>query len=292
MAKTPKGKSKSVKANRKSKKTASTKNIEKIVDDKLAVEAEKKTAFYTTGNWQAIRSINDPSNYPADNIKILTPSQSLTQSTITIGQSLGGTSDERIGNKIKTFSAHVNIMIRPNLLYDITANYNPQPLFVRMYIVKLRPHLEDTVGNLTTIIANTFFENGSTSTGFNGTIIDFTKMINNIQIDVCKTKTFKLGNAGYISNFGVNLPNNGSQQFQNNDFKLCQQYKIDITKYHNKYYYFNDGTNNSNQRRMYMFFVPFRIDGTTYQTGATPPSQIGCIPAYYTCNYLYKFTDF
>lgn len=273
------------------KKKAFVKKVEKICVNKIQQEAEKKTAFSSSNNWENLRPITDPGNFQIDNIKVLTPDDaSLVQSTINIPQSAFGESDERIGNKIKTFSAYMTLMVRPQSQFDLTTNYNPMPLYVRMYIVKLRPHLEDTVANLMSVLQNSFFENGGDSLGFTGTIIDFTKFINKVQIDVVKTRTFKLGLSNYPSGFNVGNPNNANQAFQNNDFKLMYKSQINLTKVMNKNFYFNDGTNTTVQRRLYMFFVPFRIDGNVFTTQAG--SQVGCIPALYSYNYLYKFTDY
>lgn len=273
------------------KKKTFTKKIEKIVEKKIDREGEKKTSFSSSNNWENLRPITDIGNFTIDNIKVLTPDEaSLVQSTINIPQSAFGESDERIGNKIKTFSAHLNMMIRPNTQFDTTVNYNPMPMYIRMYLVKLRPHLEDSIGNFVSVLQNSFFENGGNSSGFTGTIIDFNKMINKIQIDVVMTRTFKLGHSNYPSGFAVGGANNVNQAYQNNDFKLMSKVNLNITKHLNKNFYFNDGTNTTVQRRLYMFFVPFRIDGNVFTTQGG--SQVGVIPAYYTYNYLYKFTDY
>lgn len=186
-----------------------------------------------------------------------------TMFTISQGVNQG----DRIGNDIRITKCVLSGVIRCNHFYDINQNYNPCPLRVTMWIVKIKNHLTDSVTNLETIVDNTFFQLGDVSDGFVSTTVDLTRTPNTDQVTVLKKRTFYLGMGNYISGFGVNSGNNGAQQFNQDGATMSRMFRMDISKIMPKKLVFNDGTDTpSNARRLWLFFSCQRVDGTVSQT--------------------------
>lgn len=223
-------------------------------------------------------------------INLLPAATGSTGALYTIGQ--GELQGNRIGNKISTVSCVLKGCVRVHTDYNETVNYNPAPLYVQLWIVKIKPHLNDDIGALQTIVSNTFFQNGSVSIPMSGKLLDNLNMVNTSQITVLKRRVFKIGYSEVASSFGTNLPNNGNQRYMNNDFSQSRMFKIDLTKIVPKTLTFNDGTDTpSNTRKIWMFCNCLRADNQLPVTGGADPSTTGPIPAELEFSVDYNFKD-
>lgn len=275
---------------RKAKKSIFAKRVKAVVT-KLA---ETKIANYAVQN----RSITAIASADWDQyvLNLLPQDAGGTMSTVTVAQ--GDTQSTRDGNQIRLVSGKLTGVIKANLLYDPTVNYNPAPMRLTMWIVKLKPVLDDTLASLEAVVANSFFQNGSVSTGFQSTTIDLTRSVNADHVTLIKKRTFNIGAADYSSNFGINNAANASQRFANNDTSVSQMFRIDITKHLPKMMRFNDGSNNcSNSRKLWMFWSVQRFDGTlplqgpTGSGSASPNSTTGPVPAFFDLGYEFRYKD-
>lgn len=227
-----------------------------------------------------------------NSVLILTPESSggaNTCYTIPQGQGQGN----RIGNEIRLKKCYLTGVVRCNQTFDTTINYNPCPLRVTMWIVSINKHLADSVSNLDILVDPTtgsFFQQGSSSTGFQGDTADLTKMVNTDVVRVHKKRTFMLGMGNYVSGFAINNGANVAQQFNNNDASYSQMFRVDITKMLPTSYRFNDGSDTpTNVRKRYLMFTCQRVDGglSTTSTG----SVTGPVPAFIDIGVNFEYKD-
>lgn len=195
----------------------------------------------------------------------------------------------RIGNVIRPTGLILHGVIRANTFYDATLNYNPCPLRVTMWICRINKHLEDSVTQLESIVDNSFFNAGSVSSGFLGTMLDLTRDVNPDQIQVLKKRSWYIGTSGFISGFGVNSPNNANQQYVNNDAKTSVMFRMNLSKLLPKVLRFNDATATpTNCRKLWLMFTTQRMDGQISSTSLG--AYTGPVPAYIDmgCQFTYK----
>lgn len=275
---------------RKAKKSIFAKRVKAVVT-KLS---ETKIANYAVQN----RSITSVASADWDQyvLNLLPQDAGGTMSTVTVAQ--GDSQNSRDGNQIRLVSGKLTGVIKANTLYDPTTNYNPAPMRLTMWIVKLKPVLDDTLASLESVVANSFFQNGSVSTGFQSTTVDLTRTVNADHVTLVKKRTFNIGVSEYVSSYGVNNSANAYQRYMNNDTSISRMFRIDITKHLPKMMRFNDGSNNcSNSRKLWMFWSVQRFDGTLPLQGpvgsgsATPGSVTGPIPAYFDLGYEFRYKD-
>lgn len=194
----------------------------------------------------------------------------------------------REGNMIQPTSISLSGVVRINNAYDATVNYNPCPVRVCMWIFTLKKHLHDVIGTVSSVVDNSFFQNGATSIGFTGTTVDLTRFPNAQQITLIKKRVFNLGNAQYVSAFAVNSANNLTQQYANNDANQSQMFRINLKP--PKKLLYNDGTDTPvNARRMWLMFTTHRVDGGISATSTG--SFTGPIPAYVDLSAEFKYKD-
>jgi len=219
----------------------------------------------------------------ANQVQILTPDTG-SNATTTIAQ--GSLQGQRSGNTVSTKSFILKGSINVNPSWSATQNDNPQPIYATMWIVKLKPYLDDNVAMLENVIDNSFFQNGSTSIGFTDRIVDMQKTVNTQQITLLAKRTFKIGMAQYMSGTGVNTGNNTNQQYANNDAAMVRMFTINLTKKMPRSYSFNDGTNIANCRRVYMFWSACRCDGGAFT------ASLNATPAFFNTGVEYRYTDY
>lgn len=206
--------------------------------------------------------------------------------------SQGDGQGQRTGNQISPVGLYLRGIVRAQPSYDLTLNYNPSPMYVTMYIMKIKKHLSDSSSELETIIDNTAVQNGSTSIGFSGLPNDMLNTINSDVLTCLYKRTFKVGNAQYVSNFGVNAPANAAQQYANNDFPLMQMFKLNLTKFLPKKMKFNDTSDIcTNTRKLWFFFCVTRQDNSIPVTGGSPQSTTGPVPAVCELSADFYFKD-
>lgn len=268
---------------RKAIKQANDKIFKKKVQNVMSKTVEIKKANYSQNNF-AITAV--PSGNFGNTIKILNPSNT-TGGLYFVAQGSG--QGNRQANVINTKKLTFGGVIHINTFWDGTGNYNMCPLYVAMYIVKLKPGLADTVANLNNVIGTTFFQAGNGSVGFDGTLRDLVKEPNNNAITVLMKKVVKVGVSNVLSAFAVNTPNNANQQYADSTVGISKMFKINATKYIPKKIYFNDSDNAPNTRNTYFFWVPLRVDGGLIQTSGGLAT--GTVPAYVDFSIDYSFTD-
>lgn len=206
--------------------------------------------------------------------------------TYTINQ--GTAQGERVGNKISPTRVTLKGVIRPQPVYNATDNYNPGPMYVVMWIVSIAKSRPDDLTELEAIMTNSFFQNGNTSTGLTGQLIDLTQTVNTSVITVHAKRMMKLGYAQYVSGFGTASANNNAQQYANNDFNLSKMFSMTLKM--PKTVTFNDGTGTpSSMRKWWMIVVPYRVDGQIF--GTSLGSATGPVPLKMDFAIDFKFKD-
>lgn len=261
--KTGKGK----KTIKKAIRSAKVHNFNTAVSKVISRKAETKCVNYE--EWMNIygaKSLDLTSG--AGGVQSLTPMAS-TSTGYSYNIPQGTAQGERVGNEILPVSLKLRGVIRAESYFDNTTNYNPCPLYVTLWVVKLRQHLNDTFTDLSTVMQNTFFQFGSVSQGFSGTLTDLVRDVNQDHIQLITRKVYKLGYNQYVSAFAINSANNINQQYANNDTAHCKMFKIDLSKHLPKTMKFNDGSDNvTNQHRLWCFFTCHRTDGNQIQTSS------------------------
>lgn len=222
-------------------------------------------------------------------IKELVPGDgTTTHSTLIIGQ--GDGQGQRTGNEITTVKCTLSGVLRFNTAFNTLTGYKMCPVYVTLWIVSLQKHMNDTLQSLETTIQNSFFQDGNSSVGFDGTMNDMVKKVNTSVIRLHKRRVFKLGTTEVYSATGSAQGDNPNQRWGNNDFDLSRMFSMDITKVIPKKYRFNDGIDiQLNNRRRWMFFTCARADGTAPVTDGA--STTGPIVAYATLNLDYRYKD-
>lgn len=280
-------KSKAVKSTRRGKyagkSKTSTKTLDKSVKRVVNRMAETKVANYSVDSFSGVPVT---STAFSGTIKILSPASG-TGGLYFINQGTGQGS--RVGNSISTTKCILSGVVRVNTFFDSIYNYNPCPIYVVLYVCRLRGALEDTTANMQTVINSNFFQAGNSSTGFTGRLNDMTRNINKDQVDLLYKRAWKVGCAQYVSGFAVNSPNNSNNQFADNGGTIARLFKCNLTKCLYKKYNFNDGDNLPTTRKTYIFFVPFRSDGSVFVTSTG--NTLGPQPFYVDFNVDYYFKD-
>lgn len=184
----------------------------------------------------------------------------------------------RIGNRIQTKSGYFRAVIFP-LGYSATANPNPAPLNVTMWIFKLKSGLTDSTGNVLSILQNSFFKFNSTAVGFVNSVADFVGTPNPDVVNVLYKKTYKIG---YATAAGTGNQAN-LQSLTNNDYKYNAHIKMNLTKYLRKNIHYIDNNLMPTTSTTYICFT------VNWATGAQMTS--GIQPAQIEWEYDYRFED-
>lgn len=269
------------KAVRKAKVASFNKRVKRV----LYRQAETKIANYSA-NGRAVLTTKS-SNFDGLILNLLPDATGSSQSMINIQQSdlQGG----REGNDIQPTSIMLSGVLRTNNYYDSTTNYNPCPVRVCMWVFQLKKHLHDVVTTVSSVIQNSFFQNGGSSIGFTGTTVDLTRFVNSDQITLIKKRVFLLGNSQYSSAFGSGSGSALNQFYANNDANQSQMFRVRIQP--PKRLLFNDGTDTPvNARRMWLMFTSHRVDGAESQTSLG--AVTGPIPAYVDLSAEFRYKDF
>jgi len=150
---------------------------------------------------------------------------------------------DRIGNRITptrfVFSGFMNFNA------DIGgAGDNSQPQYVKMFIFRMKNTVSATAPDMTK-----FFQYGSTSQAPTGYIQDIKNRVNLDDIVLYTTRLFKLSPSAIPNTTGVI-----GAAFTNNDYKLTQAFKIDLTKHIKKAVY-DDQTAQLKNHQMFCAFV-------------------------------------
>lgn len=213
-------------------------NLRKFV--KKVVEAQEEVKTISKRGTKQLTTLQLGADQTDVNVNslILTPVTAGSVEQTAIGGlaiSQGTADGQRVGVKIRPKKVMLNIALSCNP-YNASTNAYPCPYIVRMYFyrIKLNPSTIQTTGavNGSTGI---FFQDGTTQTGFIGTLADLNMKINSDRFTYIGHHTFKLGYANYAAT-GSDL----FQYFANNDYKLNVLRKINITKYCPKIFQWDD----------------------------------------------------
>lgn len=263
---------------RKGRKTAGRAVVKRAVRkartkifNKRVLRAVSRTAETKVVNWRVPTvNVNPPTQGSfANTVYVISPSNATYGGIPAVAINQGTGQGERVGNKISPVSFMFKGVVRPYTAYDAAVNANPGPMYVVLWVVSLQKHLTDDLPTLESVIDNSFYQTGNTSTGITGQLIDLTQSVNTQHITVHKRKVMKIGYGNYISAFAVNSANNVAQQFNNNDFSLSRMFAMRLKM--QKTLMFNDATANPvNMRRWWFFAVPYRVDGNVFANGSTP----------------------
>lgn len=259
---------KKAKAARIASRSAVVKRMRKIAKKEVSRLAEHKEFKVGTSN-QPLYSFPStaalPNNFNTNNIL----DTSFAYQSIAQGTGEG----DRVGNEINLSQFRFSYVINYNAAVS-------QPQFVRMWVLtyKFDPNnatTADVWSGLQTAIGNNFFDNGNSSGGMLGTLLDLISPVNTDVWTVHKCRTFKIGTSTAPS---------GGATFGNNDFKFAVKGHVDLLKYHAKKVKYNDTATTSFNKKIFIVFECLAADGTIVLDTAANRCQI---------NYFYnvKWTD-
>jgi len=181
----------------------------------------------------------------------------------------GTNQQQRIGNKIKLKKLVFSGIVHP-LPYHATTNPTPAPCYVKLFFFYNK---EDGNAVPTVKADGDFFQFGGSTATFQNELSDMISPINTDKYRVLATRTLKIGYQVY-SGTGA-LPTQGN--LSNNDFKLCQRFRVDLTKLHPQIIQFRDTASAPTTRNVYMMAVPVYANGVAITDGATIPCRMSFI---------------
>lgn len=268
---------------KKAVRASNTKVFNKKVYRALSKVAEIKKVNYNVNNFALTSVVSSSFD---QTIKILNPNAS-TGGLYNIAQGTG--QGNRIGNKITTKKAILGGVIHINTEYS-AQNYNMCPLYVAMYIFRVKNGIGATqVTNVETIVQTSFFQAGSSATGFSGTLRDLTMEVNSDQVNLLKKRVFKVGTSLVRSATASGTGNVLNQDYSDGTVGIAKMFKVDITKLLNKTYTFQDTDNSPLTQSTYLMWVPFRVDGGLIQSSTGLAT--GTLPCYVDFSVDYHYTD-
>lgn len=262
-------------------RAANTKMFNKKVYKALSRVAELKRASYNINNF-ALTSVVS-ANFD-QTIKYLNPSAS-TGALYNISQGVG--QGLRTANKITTKKAILSGVIHINTEYS-TQNYNMCPLYVALYIFKLKKGVQD-VTPAEYVVQNQFFQFGSSSTGFSGTLRDLTMGVNNDVVTLLKKRVFKVGTSTVRSATASGTANVLNQDYADGTVGIAKMFNMDVTDCLAKEYIYNDTDNTPQNSSTFFMFVPLRVDGGLILTSGGLAT--GTVPCYVDFGIEYQYTD-
>lgn len=239
------------KENKKKKTGITAKTAKAIVKEELDKRIENKCTNIDSGESIMYNALN-ASFAPI----VLTPSPS---GVLNYNITQGTTQSTRVGNKVNVKSAVLKVIVYP-LEYDETLHNVPKPNYVRMDIFGMKPQY-DTYNNVLFAINpvnGTFFQDGSTSNGYQSLLRDLLSDINLDVVTPFYKRVLKIGCANYAGSGNQIIQN----YYANNDFDYSSFFTIDITNHFPKKIIWNDSTNVAASRGVYMTLVPCHADGS------------------------------
>lgn len=230
--------------------------MRRLIQSEIAREIENKdTQSYNLS--KNIVSSSSPTFQ--DNVIQLGPNNNATE-PMPILQGVGVNS--RVGNKIKTKYLMFKGTVVP-LPYEATTNPQPVPMQVKMVIFydKTTPTQEPQP-------ASNMFQMQGANAGFYNDLTDLWRPYNTDRYRILTTRTFKLGFSSFTPTTG-GVPTLGN--VANNDFKMNQNFRINLTKYYPKHVRFDENTGDPSTRGLWCLFY------VTSSTGnALTPSTAPC----------------
>lgn len=213
------------------KKTRGRKGFTTLIKRVIARQAEKKNFVYTATLYPQV--LQGTTSSLSGNYLVCTPSSSTFGPTMARGTGDGN----YIGNKF-TIKNYVHQFVLTPTLYNATQNTQVTPCWVRLYYFKNKyTPVGDLVANNFNSVG-TFFNGGTTTLGFSGSLIDLTRKIDNQNFTYLTHRTFKIGPAAPATTSGTT----SYHPYTNNDFKLSVIGKVNLSKYFKKPITINDAS--------------------------------------------------
>lgn len=239
-----------------SRKSKPKKELKMTIQRQIDKNLEVKT-------WQAHRwntaatDFGNSANFPNTNVFPVAPSSGFPLS-------IGDTTDNRIGNRIRVKSARLRLRLMPHE-YDNSGavqNLLPKPMNIRLIIA----HSKATPTAL--VVSSTFFRLGSGTVtpadAMQDTILEVNKDIYVVSFD----RTVKLGNSAVDIPASASYDNN--QDYQANDYNLNQSLDIDITRMLPKVLEFNNTTTVPTSFMPNLIMLASPADGTALAADEYP----------------------
>lgn len=226
--------------------------MRRLIQSEIAREIENKdTQSYNLQ--KTLVSVASPTFQ--DNIIQVGPNNNATEPLL-IAQGVGVNS--RIGNKIKTKYMMLKGTLTP-LPYDGTTNAQPQPVQVRLVLFydKQNPSGEPQP-------STNFFQYAGANQGFLNDLTDLWRPVNKDRYRILASRSFKLG---YAENTALGALNTYANM-ANNDFKMNQNFRVNLTKMYPKIVKFDENNGDPTTRSLWMMFYYVSATG-----GAIPANQ-------------------
>lgn len=165
-----------------------------------------------------------------------------------------GTADQnRIGNQIRVVSGIIKgqVNLKP---YDGSTNPYPMPVWVKMYIFR---DLSQTQQQSTFNLGGNCFKGNGTYLPFQGNCLDLDLPVNDTQLRLLASKTFRLGSTAP----SVTSPVSSGSYFDNSP--MAHKFYFNWGKYVKKVLKYSDSNNNyPNNANLYLVWQPVYADGT------------------------------
>lgn len=262
---------------RKAIRRARKASVARVVKRVLSTQAEVKGINESFG-FSPRNSLALVSDLALDNILWCSPNST----TMQISQ--GSNSQQRIGNKIRTKSCTVKLIMYPKP-YSATVNALPKPQIVTVWCCSAKQgYVSNT--SMATIFDTTFFQDGSTSSGYLGQLIDNISTVNKDVVQLHWKRTFKLGHSTMYGSPNAGAGDGLNQaQWANNDYKQNIITSFNLTKHMPKNFTFNDNNDTPNNRSVFLIFGIANADGQLFTSDAAQRP----VDVYAQVNY--SFTD-
>ncbi len=190
----------------------------------------------------------------------------LTPYTSYLALTQGTGQGARLGNRIEIKKLRFRGSIRPRA-YNVTTNAIPIPQYVRLLIL-----CDEDNQNVLPLPGTDFFQSGSSSVAPDSTMNDIYSVVNTDRWTVYHDQVFKVGYAT-AGGTGVQV---ASQSYTNNDFKLCDDFDIDVTRFAPRMYDFDDNTSAPKTKCLSAYFFCCSYDGL-----ASSSATIACNLAFH-----------
>lgn len=172
----------------------------------------------------------------------------------------GLTQSSRIGNSIRLKKLKLAGVLRAQP-YNVTTNTDPVPIYVKFLFLTRRDSPMAIYPTVTDIL-----QFGSTSEAPGTALLNIMRPVNTDEWVVHTTKIFKLGYSSYTGTSS----DAAAQYNSNNDFKLNHFVNLDLTKYCNKIFKFDDNTSNPSNRNVVLYPIVYAADNSDFLTNAIP----------------------
>lgn len=244
------------------KKTA----IQKIVKREIALNVENKCRQYIQSSLNLYGQGASNANLDTSNILILSPH------SLGLDIFQGTNQGARIGNRIKLKSLHFKGTLVP---LPTGTNYAAiVPLQIKMFFF----YDKDDGSAIPTPNTNgDFFQFNGTSLGVADSLTSLWMPVNNDRYRLLATKTFKLG-WQTVASTGTGA--NGILNYANNDFKLNQNFSINLLKHAVSNVLFKDNNGDPTTRGIFCFITCLSATGSPIGSG-----QVANIKYMLDCQY-------